>query len=323
MENLTKQFQDPIISVIVPVYNTSKYLEECFNSLIMQSLQDIEIIVIDDGSTDGSGIVCDQYAKKDSRFRIIHKQHEGLAVARSEGIKLARTNYIMFVDSDDWVSPVFCEEPLSIIKRTNADLVVFQYNRYVEGQEKKRKPFPNEGILSKKDILTILWPYTSTVVWNKLFKRELFNEIEFPAGHLCEDLAVTYQLIHAANKVYVSNICVYHHRSNRLGSITLTESVKYKKDRITYDFNKTANLKQWGYVEEIDLQAKSLLYLFLMGDREEWSSTCIDEIAKISLKQFVMGRISWKYKVLLLVYLLSPLLFHFVSRVVGKRITLE
>lgn len=320
MRTEEKQFQQPAISVIVPIYNTIDYLEECLNSLVLQTLQNIEFILIDDGSTDGSGIVCDNYAQKDSRFRIIHKQNEGLASARNEGVRVARADYIMFVDSDDWVSPVFCEEPLNIAKNNNADLVVFQFDRCEKGKVKNRKPFPNEGIIPKEDILTVLWPNTTVTVWNKLFKRELFNEIEFPDGHLCEDLAVTYRLVYAANKIYVSNSCIYHHRINRPGSISFSDSIEFKKDRILYDLTRLAQLKQWGYVSEIDLKAKSIVYLFIMGDQGELSSNCIAEIRKGTLKQFLMESILWKYKMLFLIYFSSPSLFHLIAMVTGKRI---
>ena len=289
MNTIEKHLPEPSISIIVPVYNTIDYLEECLNSLILQTLQNIEIILIDDGSTDGSGMVCDHYAEKDIRFRVIHKANEGLAVARNDGVRLAQANYIMFVDSDDWVSKDFCEEALHSIKASNADVVIFQYDRYVNGRIKKRKPFPSEGIIPKKDILTVLWSDVSVIVWNKLFKRELFNEIDFPAGHLCEDLAATYRLIYAAEIICLSNTCLYHHRSNRPGSITYKESIDYKKDRILYDLNRISQLKQWGYVNEIDLQAKSIVYLFIMGERSEMSSKCLSEIERGTLKQFVIA----------------------------------
>ena len=302
MKTIGEKIQKPVISVIVPIYNTVDYLEECLNSLILQTLQNIEIILIDDGSTDGSGIVCDRYTKKDSRFRVVHKQNEGLAAARNEGVRLAQADYIMFVDSDDWVSPIFCEEPLNVVNIFKADLVVFQFDRYEKGKKKNRKPFPNEGIIPKTDILTVLWSDATVTVWNKLFKRELFNGIDFPNGHLCEDL------------------CIYHHRSNRPGSITFSESIEFKKDRGLYDLTRIIQLKQWGYVKDIDLQAKSIAYLFIMGDRGELSENCIAEIGNGTLKQFVTGDILWKYKILFLIYYTSPPLFHLISKVTGNRI---
>lgn len=104
----------PKVSVIVPVYNVEPYLRQCLDSIVSQTLKDIEIILIDDGSTDGSGEICDEYKREDHRIRVIHKVNEGLSAARNDGIDASTAPYIMFVDGDDWVEPEFCETPCRV-----------------------------------------------------------------------------------------------------------------------------------------------------------------------------------------------------------------
>ncbi len=111
------------VSVIVPVYNVIDYLEPCLNSLKDQTLENIEIIVVDDGSTDGSGDICDKFAENDPRFRIIHKKNEGLSAARNDGLDIARGQYTMFVDGDDWVEPDYCNIPYKTATETGIDIL--------------------------------------------------------------------------------------------------------------------------------------------------------------------------------------------------------
>ena len=119
--------KNPIVSIIVPVYNTEKYLERCIVSLRQQTLNSIEIILIDDGSSDNSGNICDDYASKDDRIKVIHKRNEGQGLARNSGLELSEGKYVLFVDSDDYIETDTCEKLVSIIELENADLCSFGY----------------------------------------------------------------------------------------------------------------------------------------------------------------------------------------------------
>ena len=114
----------PKLSVIVPVYNTEKYLRECIDSILAQTFTDFELILVDDGSTDGSGIICDEYADKDPRVQVIHQQNGGATVARRSGVRIARGEYVTFVDSDDWIDSDFYAPMIEKIKETGADVLV-------------------------------------------------------------------------------------------------------------------------------------------------------------------------------------------------------
>ena len=172
----------PAVSVIVPVYNVAPYLRRCVDSLLCQTLRDIEIILIDDGSTDGSGQLCDEYAAGDARIRVIHQENAGLSEARNAGIDRARADFFMFVDSDDWVEPEYCGLPLAVAKEQQADLVMFQRRYMRRGNEiKKQAPIP-EGPKTQEEALRLLIDGVRVSVWNKLYQRDLFRGYRHPEG---------------------------------------------------------------------------------------------------------------------------------------------
>ena len=143
------------VSVIVPIYNIKQYLPRCIDSIRNQTLKDIEIILIDDGSTDGSSEICDQYAAVDPRVRVLHKENEGLSAARNDGIQMARADYIMFVDGDDWVEPEFCELPYRAAVGNNVDAVSFLHVTVSENGVKEKCSFRGEGLVKKGDLTTL------------------------------------------------------------------------------------------------------------------------------------------------------------------------
>ena len=165
----------PAVSVIVPVYNVEPYLRRCIDSLIKQTLQNIEIILIDDGSTDGCEAICDEYAANDARVRVVHQENVGLSEARNAGIDRARADYLMFVDGDDWVEPEFCEFPWMLAKKHKADSVMFQYRRLNNNHIIVRQYFINEGIKPKEDAVNLLINGVGMTAWNKLYHRILYR----------------------------------------------------------------------------------------------------------------------------------------------------
>lgn len=314
--------QTPIVSVIVPVYNTEDFLEECLNSLRNQSLTDIEIIIIDDGSTDNSGSICDLYANIDSRFIVKHKSNEGLSAARNDGLDLARAEYIMFVDSDDWVEPDFCEIPYNYAVKYEADVVVFQYARHGKRIVNHQKHFPIEGFLPDETVLTQLWQYVEGFAWNKIYRKKIFEgEIRYPVGRLCEDIAVTHRLIHHAKRVFLLNNCLYHHRCYRPGSITTDRSKEFISDGLYYNLQRLEDLKEWGYDCQAEEERIALWYLATMGRGAEYSIRS-EGIIRNS-ENFVKNQISRKYIIMYYIYKASPKLFDLIAIVTGKRVKEE
>lgn len=297
-----------MISIVVPVYNTVAYLKQCFDSLANQTWKDIEIIIIDDGSTDGSASFCDAYAEKDKRFRVFHKVNEGLASARNDGIALSQGEYILFLDSDDWVELDLCEKVCGVVLEHNVDLVIFQYYRYLKNDKiTKKAPFPREGIVSKDDLLNAYWPYVDVVAWNKLYKRELFDGIQYPVGCLCEDNAVTYRLVYKANHIYCMNAWLYHHRRFRPESIMNTKCEKLYSDQFEFEFQRLNDLKQWGYNTANDEINFAIRYLKVMGRQAKWSDQC-ETILRLS------NSLSWKQRITYAVYRYASWLFELIRR---------
>lgn len=187
----------PLISVIVPVYRVDAYLERCVDSLLNQSMREIEIILIDDGSPGKCGTICDRYAAQDTRVRVIHQENAGLSAARNAGLDRAQGEWIMFVDSDDWVELDFCRLPYEVALAHQADLVMFGTISHKKTGEIVFSHV-EEGLLSKDDAITYAVK-KSIAVWNKLYHSSLFREIRFPEGYVFEDSFVTPKLVHAAD----------------------------------------------------------------------------------------------------------------------------
>lgn len=209
----------PLISVIVPVYNVKKYVGKCLDSILKQKYENLDILVIDDGSTDGSGEICDKYATKDKRVRVFRKKNGGLSDARNFGLRKAKGDIVAFVDSDDFVNEDFVGAMLESMKENNADVVVCGYNDIV----------PNEENMCGGEAAVKLLTHhenVDTVTWNKMYKKSLFleNEIWFPVGKKHEDALTTYKLLAKAKIVSYINKSLYYY-IDRKSSIMNTEKI--------------------------------------------------------------------------------------------------
>lgn len=245
------------ISIIVPVYKVENYLSKCINSLIQQTYDNIEIILVDDGSPDKCGIICDEYAQLDKRIVVIHKKNGGLSSARNAGLDIARGDFIMFVDSDDWVELNFCEDALNLAISNNVECVAFGYFEYREGKLFDYKT-QNPRIMPAEEAIRHLIKIDEVIynlAWNKIYSRRLFEKIRFPEGRLFEDQGVTYKVIDLAQELYVSNHQLYHYyrRDDSItGSKNIPRFINDKFDlwveRLPYFKNKYPLL----YKEEIE-----------------------------------------------------------------------
>lgn len=211
----------PKASVIVPVYNVKDYLEKCAASVLCQTEKDLELLLIDDGSTDGSGELCDVLARKDSRVRVIHQENRGLGGARNTGIEAAAGDWLLFVDSDDWLEPEVLEKALAAGEKEGAEMVLFSF-RSVDTQGKSLGEF--------HDRLPLEVPFTaetqrdvflaSPCAWNKLYRRELFlrTGVRYPPRVWYEDIRTTLKLLAAGGIVHLNY--VGYNYLQRPGSIT-------------------------------------------------------------------------------------------------------
>ena len=220
-----------MISVIVPVYNVEPYLRKCLDSVINQTFRDLEILIVDDGSTDGSGRICDEYAAKDSRIRVFHTDNHGLSAARNYALDRLHGDYIAFIDSDDWFEETALQTFLTTAQETGADIVACQF--YQEYVDKTVEPsgFSTEFVEEGSDILAsmILDHKLTEDVWNKFYKAGLFNSIRYPEGMIFEDKATTYKLLQRAKKLVYIPAPLIHYR-NRKGSLSNDHSMKSLTD---------------------------------------------------------------------------------------------
>lgn len=206
------------ISIIVPIYNTEKTLIKCLTSISQQTFRDFEVILIDDGSKDSSGIICDKFMSKDSRFKVIHKKNEGVATARKIGILHATGKYTIHIDSDDWVEPTMLEEIYKEAIMTKADIIITDY--FIE-QDSKQQLIPQKPLrLAPNDILiNILEGKIFGSLWNKLIKTELYKKYNvqfFKNINYCEDVLTCAQILkHSEITISYLNKAFYHYTINQ------------------------------------------------------------------------------------------------------------
>lgn len=213
----------PRISVIVPVYRVEDYLDVCVESVQRQSFTDWELILVDDGSPDGCGEICDNWAARDSRIQVIHQTNGGLSAARNSGVKAARGEWLAFLDSDDWWDPAFLEEMLQGLQESGAPLCIcgwkYEYEKAGDGPEEL---LPLSGVLSAREVLMQMALPKGVVyvtAWNRLIRRDLWGDLSFPPGKLHEDEFVAHLLIDRADRVCLLDRPLVHYRQ-RGGSIT-------------------------------------------------------------------------------------------------------
>lgn len=216
-----------MISVVVPVYNVEKYLKRCIDSILNQTYGELEIILVDDGSTDSSSQICDEYAEQDSRICVIHKENGGPSDARNLGISKATSEYLAFVDSDDWLAPDIYEYSMNLQKEYHADIVEFGIRRvkdWTEGRESEveEKIYCSTG----KEMLPRIYQNNmggSITIWNKLYKKDIFQGNLFEKGKIFEDTLLSPKLLYRANIYVVSNKIGYFYYQGNNKSITKQE----------------------------------------------------------------------------------------------------
>lgn len=297
------------ISVIVPVYNTERYLERCLNSIINQNFFEIEIIIINDCSSDNSLKIIKKYMNMDQRIVLINKEkNEGLSAARNSGIKIAKGEYIFHIDSDDWIEQNYFKDMYEYAIENKADIVISDYYKDFDNGEliyiQDQKGCKYKEITKKQAIENIFLSKGYPAVWNKLIKRELYteNKIKHPNGiSLGEDLAVTPKLMYCAKKIVKINKAYYHYIQNE-ASITKSQNFNkildiYSVLNLLTDFFKNTQIilskefkisqLNWLYHTKYDLS--NLEYMKILNDYLYMIKKCdINKILSSKLKLVVI-----------------------------------
>ncbi len=205
------------ISIIIPVYKVEKYLARCLDSVIAQTFTDFEAILIDDCSPDNSGAICDEYAKKDSRIKVIHREKNGGAsVARNLGLEKSQGEYIAFVDSDDYVVPEYLQMMITKLEQSEGDIVQCGFYHVVNGVVDENQQAEDEKIYEKEEAYGLLYgdgrnDIFNFILWNKLFKKDVIKGIQFVEGLRCEDVIFISEAVMATQKVFYCNQPIYYY----------------------------------------------------------------------------------------------------------------
>lgn len=298
-----------LISIIVPVYQVERYLNQCVSSLVHQSYQCLEIILVDDGSPDQCPQMCDEWAKKDTRIKVIHKANGGLSDARNAGLEIAEGDYIAFVDSDDWVSENFIEMLYREIQNTDADIcecsVIYVDD---EGNTLRTRSCKKEVVIyPRAEAIKALIREDGIyqTVWNKLYAKEVVEGIPFEVGKHHEDDFWTYQVFDRVDKLSVLDMPLYYYRQ-RSGSIMgkgyqlkrldgLEAKIK-RKDYYEYDavlFNYTRAWLQYDLLYHLQCALK-----YLKNEEQEKVKNCVlDQLRRLGNVQGKQGDITFKYRI--------------------------
>ena len=251
---------EEMISIILPVYNVEKYLHKCLDSILCQVYPFIEVIIVNDGSTDNSGHICDKYAKKDSRIKVIHQSNQGVSVARNVGLAQAQGAYIGFVDPDDWISPHMYQYLYSELVNHRADMAVC--GRYIATDKhiyvaKKRWTNEVEEFTSKEAILCVTRQnQINDGPCDKLYKREILSDNPFPVGRFFEDTYIMVDILEKCKKIiYIDFPCYYYYQ--RKNSTCHTYSAEFLNDRFEAALIKSRKIKK--YYPELEEFSNRLL----------------------------------------------------------------
>lgn len=311
-----------MVSVIVPVYNVEQYLKKCLDSIICQTFKDLEIILVDDGSTDSSGAICDNYQKVDSRIKVVHKKNGGLADARNVGFSISTGDYISFIDSDDWVDKYFIETLYTCCIDNNAQMAVCRiYDRYSEDEVlEEYEPF-TECWTGKEAVINRITQEKKycivTSALNKLYKRELIQGYSFPVSRYYEDIVYTTRALLDSDRVVYTNCALYNYRRNRPGSI-MTEGLNPRvvTDELPLMSERNRIIREEGLTDIADLVDRNYCIRAIEINRQIINSKDIsnkEKLVEICQQHYrdVYHRCSKKYfhgadKVKIIMYQLNP-----------------
>lgn len=266
--------REPVISIIVPVYNVEKYLCRCIDSILEQTIKNYELILVDDGSTDNSGKICDDYQKKKEQIIVIHKENGGLSSARNAGIDIATGEYLGFVDGDDFIDNDMYEFLYNNIIKEEAEISVCGSFDCYDGKISKILP-PYYKVMNQEDAIKSILDgkIAGASACNKLYKREIFNDIRYPIGKTSEDAFIIIELLMKCNKIVISSKQKYYyfHREN---SITTCRFTKAQFDVIeAYSNNYKLVCKYYPRIQNIALERLAWAY-FVTLDRMIASNMC-------------------------------------------------
>lgn len=254
-----EMIENPLVSVIIPVYNVEPYLDKCIETVRNQTYTNLEIILIDDGSKDASGRMCDGYGAQDDRIIVIHKENGGQSEARNRGLDIAKGDYITFVDSDDYVDVQMIELQLAFLRENNCDVVSCGTLKTVSDEEQapKFEDWTGEVITQREALFRLFYRRKFPgYVCAKLFRAEIFKELRFPVGKIFEDVITTYRAMQQVSSVGILDYSMYYYRQN----VQSTVHVKYQPARLNQVYYAIEMLE--GVKGDVELERATETFLF-------------------------------------------------------------
>ena len=282
--------KNPLLSIITPVYNVEAYLDRCVQSVLSQSYHNIEMILIDDGSTDESATLCDKWAQEDSRVKVIHKDNGGVSSARNAGLEVVTGEFLTFVDPDDFISPeTYAVNIAYLSDHQNVDILQYPYCNFFNDNDIRDYHQPSSALLiGSEQIFQNWWSGTPLefTACNKIYRREFWNDTRFNVGHVSEDTFLVSIFAIKARAVFISEKGLYYYQRNRMNSYTYGE----------YSFDKNIDLfyahaaiykcfNQFPYMVTEKVLAFSRLYRRLITAKQTEPSADINAQLKL-IKQF-------------------------------------
>lgn len=317
---------NPAISIIVPVYNVEPYIRECVDSILNQTFTNIEIILVNDGSTDNSGLICDSYLEGHSNIKVIHKEHRGVSSSRNSGVAAAKGDYIGFVDGDDRIEPHMYMELYNLCVKTKSDISICKLGREINGKIINIDNQSFQKSLSHIEAMKELFIghlYRFSLC-NKLFNKTCFKDIQFPEGRIHEDLSTTYKLFANSNKAIYTNYLgyIYVKRSNSIltadfskkrleAFIGWDEILIYMNEKYPQLSNEYLSAFTYGCID-------NMFYILNQIEKKEEQKELLKELnyfAKKYLTHIIKTDVvSVKYKCLVLLFVLNKSLLIFFNK---------
>ena len=274
----------PKLSIIVPVYKVEKYIQKCVDSILNQTYTDFELILVDDGSPDNCGKICDEYAQKDERVRVIHKENKGVSSARNLGINEAKGEIIGFVDSDDFIEADMYKDMMEFLEKNDLDIVCTD-TYIVYGNRKKFKPrYPKDKIFENGTAINEnLNGNLDNAIWNKIYSREVIADVRFPVNRRYEDVATVYKWINNAHKVgYMSKAHYYYCRlDNSFIGTSFNLKSRYEHFLAYLERYEFANEKDLSVVEKCKAQAVKVALSFVTVESTACDNVCVEEAKQV------------------------------------------
>lgn len=315
------------ISIIVPVYNVEKYLGNCIKSILNQTFKDYELILVNDGSTDKSGEICDKYEKIDSRIKVIHKNNGGQSSARNAGLDIACGKYIGFIDSDDSIHPRMYEILYDLIKKHKADISCCNYKNIYSLYTEYNTDIEQTEVIEMDNIQAINNLYDKeigvrlVVPWNKLYSKHLFDDIRYEVGRIHEDEFIIHRILYKCRKIVYANNELYHYLQ-REGSIMSKISYKKKVDALLSQSDRMRFCRKVGLIDMCNYISKIYEYnfftLYMEIDKNTNSEVkLLNELRKDFISNLNtllrLKNYSIKEKRNWIIFAISPKVYNFIS----------